>query len=238
MGTRKRFEGEGALIFCTLPVVPIILFACDLAGKGERLGKESVWRCKAAFARYQELLRNGKNPVIIVTAGMASPRRWPWQTKTLAEMMCDYLAEKGISKSNIIVGDPSWSSWGEMNAGLRLMRERGLYSQIEGKGSYLKVVDRGRIVIESEEHVRITYAPEIVSGWYHRFRLWLIWRMVTEKLRGPRTRALRDEWKWTFIPAKGRMTNFLLEFLKIPKLFVLHNPLASWLFFLFRRFAH
>lgn len=157
----------------------LVIMGSELAEQGVALGNETKVRCDRAIKKYGKLTKSGYSCSFLTSPGI-SKERWPKQTKSMAELMKDYLCQKGIEAAKIHVSD-DLTVWGS----------RAEIAEVE------KVVkfDNPKVFV--------------VSSWYHIPRLMLVcykrsrkirWRFVPGK--GSPKKAL-----WELLKFPGELLN-------------------------------
>lgn len=191
---------------------PIIVFACDLTEGGCELGPETKARCDVATQRVQEYKNRREKGFLIVSAGMSDKRKYPQQEKLMSVMMRDYLVSIGVPSEQVILGKPVWGSRGELQEALRIILGRQMYI------FHPAIIWKdGRGIVRDGEDFCLgswsEYHIDMVSGWYHKWRLIYLSRKVRKMI--PLSRR-KDKWHIQFLATKGSFKSFLWELIKLP----------------------
>lgn len=115
----------------------IVVLGADLINQGRLLGRETKARCEKSLEFFRK-----DQCFFVLSAGMGN---YSCQKKSMAEMMADYLIEKGVPDNNILVGTPVW-------------------------GTKQEIKEAEKIIALYQEQKRIL----VVSTWYHLPRIFLL----------------------------------------------------------------
>jgi len=125
---------------------------CRLTSRGRGLDEDTKNRCKAALKKYRELTAVGRQCFFVLTAGMAIDKDdYPMQTQTMAEMMKNFLCQKGVEAAKIYVSD-DLTVW----------------------GSRAEIKEAAAMAVSKQSALSVPPSVLVVSTWYHIPRLFVV----------------------------------------------------------------